>query len=142
MVNQEKFMDIAKLFDRPGQRVMATLPENIKLKEIVGVQRYEDFTTKITIRRGPTLYLCWVPTEEVMETLLRVKEEIKLTGKWYDRWEAWELFGSNSPYSLKKSLLRSRLRDEEELKAFKLRYEKEVNPITQDFSGYLPSETI
>jgi len=117
---------------------MATLPENIKLKEIVGVQRYEDFTTKITIRRGPNLYLCWVPTDEIMETLLRVKEEIKLINDWEDRWEAWELFGSTNPYNLKKSLLRSRLRNQEEIKAFELMYEREVNFSTVDYSGYLP----
>lgn len=119
---RDKFFDLAKLFDRPGQKVISELPAALKLREIVGIQNHPDKTTKVTFRRFQVLYLCWVPTTEAVDCFNRLKEEISERDDWYERWEPWELYGSAEPGELKKRILGSRLRNEQERIEFEKYY--------------------
>ena len=74
-IYKEKFLKLEKLFDRPGQKVISELPSGLKLREIIGITKQNDKTTKITFRRFHVLYLCWVPTSEISKSLSRIQKE-------------------------------------------------------------------
>jgi len=108
MVNEEKLLDLAKIFDNDSTRVLGKLPPKIKLSEVVGLTQYPDKTTKITIRRGKWLYLCWVESSEVFDYVMSWKDEIKSRPDPSDRWEPWEVTGSSAPLDMVIRLLKSR----------------------------------
>lgn len=118
MIDPDKLMELAKIFDRPGVRVLGELPRNIKLGEVIGIQASEGKTTKVTIRRENVLYLCWIENKDCIDTIIRLKEEIAKRPSWEDRWEPWELYGSTEPLEMKKRILRSRLVNSEERQSF------------------------
>lgn len=119
MIDQDKLMDLAKIFDSPSVKVVGVMPKNIRLSEIVGIQNYPDKTTKISFNRGAKLYLCWIETASVISDILRLKEEIKNNNDDpEERYEAWEIYGSQEPRKLITSLLRSRLRNEDERRRY------------------------
>jgi hypothetical protein len=126
VISEDAFMDLAKLFDREGQKVVNKIPPNVTLSEIVGIQSRPDKTVRITIRRRWTLYLCCVEQVDADSLIINLKEEIKNRNEWEDRYEAWELYGSTDPYERMKRLLRSRLKNSSELAAFNQLYEKDL----------------
>ena len=124
MTISDQIMDKAKIFDRADAKVVGVLPPNIKLSEIVGVSHWPDKTSRVSVRRGETLFLCIVKTTTLSPVLLRLKEEIKHSDcEWDERWEPWELHGSTEPYEKQKMLIKSRLRNAEERESYKARYE-------------------
>ncbi len=121
-IYRDRFFDMAKLFDRPGQKVISELPSALKLREVIGIQNHPDKTTKITFRRFQVLYLCWVPTTDAIDSLNRLKEEVSERDEWDERWEPWELYGSTEPRELQKRIIGSRLRNEKERTEFEKYY--------------------
>lgn len=119
MVDTEKLLDLAKQFDNQFVKVLGVLPQRIKLNEVIGVNQYPDKTTKITIRRGKMLYLCWVESSEVFDYIMTWKEEIKARPNPEDRWEPWELMGNTTPLDTMIRLLKSR----------KLTHERMILPV-------------
>ena len=115
---KEKLLEISKLFDRPGQRVIGELPPALKLKEVVGICHNSDKTTKITFNRFQTLYLCWVPTSETVKYLKGLQEQIKARNEWDERWEPWELYGQQKALKSHKGIIECRLKNEEERQEF------------------------
>jgi len=122
VVDPEKLFELAKLFDNKETKVLGTLPRNIKLEEVVGITEQADETTKVAIRRGNMLYLCWAETSEIIEDKLRLKEEIKERADWEERYEAWELYGVTRPLTRMQTLIVSRFRNEEEKEDCRKRY--------------------
>lgn len=122
MVDPEKLMELARVFDNERTKVVGVLPGGIKLSEIIGVQHYEDNTSKVSVSRSGVLYLCWVLKSEAMPAVLRAKSSIKNNPDWHERWEPWELYGSTEPFALKKRLILSRIKTEEERKEAELFY--------------------
>lgn len=123
MIDQIELLRLRGIFENDRTRVVAELPSNVTLSEVVGVSDCpESKTMKITISKKSHLYLCWVDTSHAMDLLLTMKNEIKKRDKWEDRWEAWELFGSTEPYTLQQRILQSRLKNETERKEFKKGY--------------------
>lgn len=118
MVDNDELMRLASIFDNSKTKVLGVLPKNIKLKEVVGIHSYPDKITKFTITRNGILYLCWVPTHECAEAIVKIKEEVKNNPDWRERWEPWELNNSMEPFSLRQRLIKSRLKNGSEFKEF------------------------
>lgn len=134
MINEDELMRLASVFDNEKTKVIGVLPKNIKLKEVVGMSKWDAKTSRVTITRNGVLYLCWVNTSECMSTMLDLKEEIAKIDDPEDRWAAWEIHGSQEPHALIERLIKSRLRNAEE----RNRYYGPV--MTNDLSGYEPKD--
>lgn len=89
-------------------KVTRDLPDNVKLSEVVGLSHGRDKTTRISVLRGDTTYLCVCLTKTVKSLELKWKQEMAKRIDTYERWEHWEVNGSEKPIEKFKQIINSR----------------------------------
>jgi hypothetical protein len=121
--NSFDIWELAQRFDRKGVKVVGEMPNNLRLKDVVGITHYKNGMTKLSFNRNKILNLCVLNTRDFSVQVTGLIQEIKEREDFHDRWEPWEVFESEEPMEKQRRLIKSRLKTDIERQEFKIFYE-------------------
>lgn len=119
--------ELSKIFDRDysdgdSVRVVAGLPDDIRLSEMSILSHDANGMTKATYTRGKCKYLVVMNTKEYTATFIDRITLIKKNPDWHERWSIHEISGSDRPLLKLARILKSRLKNNEERDEWNLFY--------------------